>query len=91
MAIPGIFIYYCYRYDKAINGILYSIMGFLGLLAGYFIWIVQAMFNKHAWPVSIFADTGMVLFVFLWSLRYAEFQTLWQGIFYDKDLMEPAI
>lgn len=40
LIFPGIFIEYCNRFDVQRKSFMYTVMGFLGLLGGFFIWMI---------------------------------------------------
>ena len=47
-------------------------MSFAGMMTGMLIWMVSTVWNKHAYPLSVFVYPTQILIVVLHSYRYGE-------------------
>lgn len=52
-------------------------------------WVFATVWNIHTWPFACFTYPLIYLFVILFALKRGETAVLWNGEFYDPDLLTP--
>ena len=91
LVFPGLFLSYFHRYDSSKKVKIYFLTGYFGYLCGNVLWLLTSLFFAYASPLLFYAFPFMIGFCSLLAYKRNENLELWEGLFYDYDLVFPNI